>query len=130
MTRRTLLLAGAGTAALTACSASTTSSKPKGQPAGKKLVALADVPVGGAKAVNLPDGTPGVVAQPTAGTAVCFSAICTHNGCTVAVHGKELDCPCHQSRFNAFTGAVLQAPATSPLPKIPVKVSGGDVVTA
>src|SRR3954447_8337088 len=133
MTRRALLgagAAGAGAAALAACTSSTSGGGSKAQTSGHKLVALADVPVGGAAAVTLADGSPAVVARPSAGAAACFSAICTHNGCTVAVKGKQLDCPCHQSRFNAFTGAVLQGPASSPLPKIPVKVSGGEVVTA
>jgi len=141
MTRRTLLAAsaaGAGAAALSstlaACSAGSSGSggsgDSSGQPAGRKLVALADVPVGGAAAVKLPDGTPGVVARPTAAEARCFSAICTHQGCTVAVKGKELDCPCHGSRFNALTGAVLSGLAPRALDKVPVTVKGGEVVTA
>jgi len=73
MTRRTLLAAGAagaGAAALAACSPSSGSGGSGGssgsgsQPAGRTLVDLTAVPVGGAKAVKLPDGTPGVVARP------------------------------------------------------------------
>jgi len=138
ITRRTLLAAGAagaGAAALAACSSDSGGSggsgdSSSGQPAGRKLVALADVPVGGAAAVKLPDGTPGVVARPTAAEARCFSAICTHQGCTVAVKGKELDCPCHGSRFNALTGAVLSGLAPRALDKVPVTVKGGEVMTA
>jgi Rieske Fe-S protein len=137
ISRRTALVAGAagaGATMLAACSSGSGGSGSAGggggQTAGRKLVALSDVPVGAAAAVKLPDGTPGVVARPSSGTAVCFTAICTHNGCTVAVNGKQLDCPCHGSQFNALTGAVLQGPATSPLAKVPVKVSGGEVVTA
>jgi Rieske Fe-S protein len=125
---------GAGAAMLAACSGG--SSTPSGgggsdtsQPAGKPLTALNAVPVGQAKAVNLPDGRPGVVARPTATTAACFSAICTHAGCTVAANGATLDCPCHGSQFNAVTGKVLRGPATQPLESIPVSVSGGNVVT-
>jgi Rieske Fe-S protein len=47
----------------------------------------------------------------------------------VQISGKELDCPCHGSRFDALTGAVLSGPASSPLHKIPVQISGGQVVT-
>jgi Rieske Fe-S protein len=134
VSRRTVLAAAtvaAGAGALAACSKGSGGGGggAKGQPADRQLVRLADVPVGGATAVNLPDGTPAVVARPSAGTAACFSAICTHQGCTVAVRGKELDCPCHGSRFNALTGAVLTGPATAPLEKVPVKVTGGLVVT-
>jgi Rieske Fe-S protein len=95
---------------------------------GHALISLDDIPVGSAKSVRLPDGSPGVVARPSATTAACFSAICTHMGCTVAPKGQELDCPCHGSRYNAFTGAVLQGPAPKPLKKIDVTVANGKVV--
>jgi Rieske Fe-S protein len=92
------------------------------------LVALADVPVGGAVAVTTPAGDPVIVSQPTAGTAVAFSAVCTHQGCLVAPRGADLICPCHGSVFDAKTGAVLQSPATRPLPSVPVTVQNGEVV--
>lgn len=70
-----------------------------------------------------------MVAQPTAGKVVAFSAVCTHQGCAVAVASKtELDCPCHGSKFNALTGAVLNGPANKPLPSVAVKLSGDSVV--
>ena len=68
------------------------------------------------------------MAQPTAGSVVAFSAICTHLGCTVAPQGKQLDCPCHGSVYDAFTGKVINGPAPRPLPSIPVTVQGGQVV--
>jgi Rieske Fe-S protein len=136
MTRRSLLAAGAAGAAaatLAACSGGGSSGSggaaPASEPAGKALAKVADVPVGGAKAVQLPDGSPAVVAQPSAGRVACFSAICTHQGCTVQVQGKELDCPCHGSRFDALTGAVLSGPASRPLDKVAVTVNGGEIVT-
>jgi Rieske Fe-S protein len=48
------------------------------------------------------------------------SARCTHLGCTVAWNNAERswDCPCHGSRFDP-DGAVLQAPATQPLRRLP-----------
>ena len=136
ITRRTALavgVAGAGAVALAACSSSDSDSKTSGdagksQSSGQPLTKLADVPVGQAKSVKLPDGSPGVVARPSADTAVCFTAICTHQGCTVKVNGAKLDCPCHGSQFNALTGAVLQGPASQPLAKVPVKVENGEVV--
>jgi Rieske Fe-S protein len=134
VSRRAVLAAGAGgvgVVALAACSAGGGgASPPTHVSAGKQLTALSTVAVGEAKSVSLPDGSPGIVARPTAGTAVCFSAICTHQGCTVAPNGNRLDCPCHGSRYNALTGAVINGPATQPLAKIPVTVTNGQVVTA
>ena len=97
-------------------------------PSGNTLAVLSKVPVGGAVAATDANGKPIIVAQPTAGKAVAFSAICTHMGCTVAVNGAELDCPCHGSKYNALTGAVINGPAPKPLPPVAVEVQNGDVV--
>jgi Rieske Fe-S protein len=95
---------------------------------GGALAKVSAVPVGGALAAAGPDGQPIVIAQPTAGKIVAFSAICTHQGCKVLVDGSKLNCPCHGSMFDAFTGKNLGGPAPTPLPAVPVKVSGTDVV--
>lgn len=132
--RSVLAVAGAGgigVLGLAACAAGGggTPAPPTRQAAGQRLTALSAVPLGQCKAVQLPDGSPAIVARPSANSAVCFSAICTHEGCTVSPNGSQLDCPCHGSRFNGLTGAVLNGPATQPLPKIPVAVTNGQVVT-
>ena len=92
------------------------------------LVALADVPVGSAVGVEDADGKPVIVAQPSQGDVVAFTAVCTHKGCTVKPEGKELKCPCHGSVYDAFTGKNLSGPAPSPLAAIAVKVEGDQVV--
>jgi len=92
-------------------------------------VALSKVPVGGAVSAKSPDGKPVIVAQPSAGQVVAFSAKCTHMGCTVAPRGAKLQCPCHGSQFDALTGKVLHGPAQRPLAAFPVKVEGGTVVS-
>jgi Rieske Fe-S protein len=51
-------------------------------------------------------------------------------GCTVQPVGAKLDCPCHGSQFDALTGAVLHGRASSPLHRVQVAVSAGQVVTA
>src|SRR5581483_2693647 len=82
------------------------------------------VPVG--KAIVVTGKNPYVVAQPTAGKFVAFSAVCTHRGTTVgAGDGLTLVCPAHGSEFNAATGAVEHGPATKPLPSAPITAANG-----
>ncbi|UKJ64558.1 Rieske (2Fe-2S) protein [Cellulosimicrobium cellulans] len=95
---------------------------------GQALASVDDVPVGGALAVTV-DGAPLLVTQPEEGTFAAFSAICTHQGCTVAPGDGELLCPCHASRYDLATGAVLGGPAPSPLPEVPVTVDDGEVTS-
>jgi Rieske Fe-S protein len=137
--RRTVLTTGAtvagvavGAVALTACGSSDDSKSGTAQApiaAGTQLVALADVPVGEAKAAKAPDGSDVIVARTSDSAVAAFSAICTHQGCTVAPKGADLVCPCHGSVFNALTGEVKQGPANKPLPPVQVKVENGKVVT-
>jgi thiosulfate dehydrogenase [quinone] large subunit len=99
-------------------------------PAGHRLGATTDVPVGGAAQFTDPaSGDPGLVLQPAAGTFVAFNAICPHAGCTVAFARSNdiIACPCHGSEFNARTGAVEQGPATRGLTHIPVTAAGGQL---
>ena len=100
---------------------------PDAPPVGEDIAALADVPVGGSIDATI-NGQPALVAQPTAGQVVAFSAICTHQQCVVAAAGAEFDCPCHGSRYDAATGDVLNGPALKALSSIPVAVSGDRIV--
>jgi cytochrome b6-f complex iron-sulfur subunit len=76
-------------------------------------------------------GNPAVLVHLKSGDFVAYSAVCTHQGCTVAYKGGKLACPCHGSVFDPAKGAkVVAGPAPSPLPEIPVKVEGGEVVKA
>lgn len=72
-----------------------------------------------------------VLVRDAAGNVHGLSATCTHQGCTVSsVSGGRITCPCHGSRFDASTGAVVNGPATRPLPAVPVVVRGGNVYPA
>jgi Rieske Fe-S protein len=94
------------------------------------IVAAADVPVDGG-VVEIVDDRKVIVTQPEAGTYKGFSAVCPHEGCTVAgVQEGSIFCPCHGSRFDTSTGAVLQGPATVPLAPVPVAQQGDDIVFA
>jgi len=95
--------------------------------AGEQVATLADIPVGGSISATI-GGEPALLAQPTAGQVVAFSAICTHQQCAVAAAGSKFECPCHGSIFDAATGEVETGPALEPLPSIAVTVDGDRVV--
>lgn len=89
---------------------------------GAVLAQTSDIPVGGGKIFSAADV---VVTQPTAGQFKCFSATCTHAGCTVGqVAGGTINCPCHGSKFRIADGSVANGPAAAPLPSRSITVTG------
>ena len=146
LSRRNVILAGGSTAAavaLAACSstpdtgavpanqaptdATGSGTEPSSAATPTEVAKLADIPVGGGIAATL-DGQPILLAQPTEGTVVAFSAICTHKGCKVEPAATEFDCPCHQSRYDLATGEVLGGPAPRALDPVTVTVDGDSVL--
>ena len=117
-----------GVGALAACGDAP--STPPAAPAPGRLAGLGDVPVGSSTVVTSPNGAPVALTRPQPDRVVAHSAVCTHQGCTVGPAGTTLACPCHGSVFDATTGAVQQGPADRPLPAIPVRVQGQDIVAA
>jgi Rieske Fe-S protein len=92
------------------------------------LASTSDVPVGGGKILT---DKKIVLTQPKSGEFHGFSAVCTHAGCIVgSVSDGTINCPCHGSRFSVTNGAVVNGPATSPLPPVNVKVQGTSIVQA
>ncbi len=82
---------------------------------------------------------PGVIQFPTnrkwvVDNIVCYSKICTHVGCPVALYEQtthHILCPCHQSTFDAPRGAqVLFGPANRPLPQLPMGVDSEGYLVA
>ena len=93
--------------------------------AGTVVGTASSVPVGGGKIF---EDQSVVVTQPSAGTFKAFSAICTHQGCTVSsVSGGTINCPCHGSKFKIADGSVASGPAKRPLPGKQVTASGGQL---
>ncbi|MFD4373103.1 Rieske (2Fe-2S) protein [Streptomyces sp. NPDC058486] len=97
-------------------------------PAGTPLASTSEIPVGGGTVFA---DRKVVVTQPTEGEFKAFSAICTHQGCTVnKVADGTIDCPCHGSKFAITDGAVKAGPAPRPLPAEEITVSGETITLA
>jgi quinol---cytochrome c reductase iron-sulfur subunit len=77
---------------------------------------------------------PGTIMNWTVDNIVAYSKICTHVGCPVALYEQtthHILCPCHQSTFDATTGAqVTFGPAPRPLPQLPIGVDSDGYLIA
>jgi cytochrome b6-f complex iron-sulfur subunit len=94
---------------------------------GQAIARASEVPAGSAVKFK-ESGNPAVLVHLDSGDFVAYSAVCTHQGCTVAYQKGQLACPCHGSVFDPANGAeVVAGPAPRPLPDIPVEVRGGEV---
>ncbi len=75
-------------------------------------------------------GTPAVLFKSKTGV-YAYSAVCTHEGCTVQYNSasKNLQCGCHGAVFDPESdGNALSGPTNKPLPKIKVAVDGAWIV--
>ncbi|MFG3290455.1 Rieske (2Fe-2S) protein [Streptomyces sp. NPDC048179] len=141
-TRRTVLATGAAALAVgcAGCSnyndnsgSSSSSESPSaesttGAAAGTALAQTSEIPEGGGTVFK---DQKVVVTQPTKGEFKAFSAICTHQGCTVnRVADGTIDCPCHGSKYKIADGSVAHGPATRPLPAKSITVSGNSITLA
>ena len=74
-------------------------------------------------------GTPVAVAD-VGGTLYAFGNTCTHEGCSLAqgqLDGTTVTCPCHGSRFDVTSGAVVRGPAREPVASYAVRVEGKEI---
>ncbi len=96
-----------------------------GDSAGGALATIDEVPVGGGTVFQKEKI---VVTQPTEGEFKAFSAVCTHQGCTVgSVNGDTIQCNCHGSQYNASDGKVKKGPAPKALAAKKVTVDGNNI---
>ena len=97
------------------------------------IASISDLNVGGALQIKLASGDPGILIR-TATDAVCaFSAVCTHEGCSVDYDSvsKELICPCHGARFDPLqNGKAIGGPTRTPLTELPVEISGEYIISS
>ncbi len=109
---------------------STTSQTPSGATTQKKIIKVASLAVGATHNFASSNGTPAVLFRTNTGV-FAYSAICTHEGCTVAYSkaSNHLQCPCHGAVFDPSAGGkAISGPSNTPLAKIKVAISGAWVV--
>ena len=105
-----------------------------GPKVGKGQVIAKKSDVGAGKAFPFADdetGQQSVLVHLESGEFAAYSAVCTHQACTVAYQPQtqKLACPCHGSVFDPLPGEVVQGPAESALPRVEVRVVDGQVRT-
>jgi Rieske Fe-S protein len=134
--RQALIGTGVTLAATTVAGCATYGKPPAAEPASQKpapegntaqaIARTSDVPVGSGVIVGSGDEAV-VLTQPSPGKFNCFSAVCTHAGCSVSeVVGAAIICPCHGSSFN-LDGTVAKGPATRPLDAKNIAVAEGSI---
>jgi nitrite reductase/ring-hydroxylating ferredoxin subunit len=87
-----------------------------------------DVPSGAMKGFKAGDG--GILVANIDGKFYAIRNRCTHRGCSLSMgrmEGEVVTCPCHGSRFNLKTGAVVRGPAEEPEPAYPVTIEGDGI---
>ena len=126
-------LAVAATFAGRALPKSSASVKASTKGKGNQIIKVAELPVGKTyNFVHSAQGVPAILFRTKTGV-FAYSAICTHQGCSVAYKSstKKLICPCHAAQFDPFANAkVVSGPAERALDKVNVKISGTWVVEA
>jgi thiosulfate dehydrogenase [quinone] large subunit len=127
------VLAVAATFAGRALPKSSASVKASTKGKGKQIIKVAELPVGKTfNFVHSAQGVPAILFRTKTGV-FAYSAICTHQGCSVSYKSstKKLICPCHAAQFDPFANAkAVSGPAERALDKVNVKISGVWVVEA
>ncbi|WP_320779082.1 Rieske (2Fe-2S) protein [Streptomyces sp. CRN 30] len=125
-TRRTVLVTTGAAVLLAGCGGDGGGGDGGESPAGDgELARTDDIPVGGGKVLG---DEKVVVTQPEEGDFRAFSAVCPHQGCTVAaVSDGTIDCACHGSRFSITDGSVTTGPATEGLAEERITVDGNTI---
>lgn len=104
---------------------------PETAPGQTDIAAVSDVaPNSAVSYTNADNELPEVLVRLPEGRFVAYSAVCSHQGCTVAYRPqiRKLVCPCHGGVYDpARGGAVVSGPPPLPLAKVKVEVRNGKV---
>jgi nitrite reductase/ring-hydroxylating ferredoxin subunit len=76
------------------------------------------------------DGTKVSVAA-AGGRLYAFDDACTHMGCSLGegeLENTTVTCPCHSSKFDVTSGAVMRGPAQRPVRSRSVEADGEDLL--
>lgn len=95
-----------------------------------RIASLHEVPPGTAKMFNFPGPHDAcLLICPKAGVLLAYSQKCTHLSCAVVPRIEEgvLHCPCHESRFDLYSGQNIAGPPPRPLPRIELEIDGDEV---
>lgn len=110
----------------------------RAQPAPLAIARVDDLPIGGAKVFEFPEGSaPRLLVRIGERSFVAYEQQCTHLQCPVvpAVRpaaaadrgGLQLHCPCHEGWFDLITGAPIAGPPQRALTRIELEVRGDAV---
>jgi len=137
LSRRVILrgaaLGGVALPLLAACGSDTGTADPPAKSAspstdssgGMDIASTADVPVGGGTIFADEEI---VLTQATEGDFKAFTAVCTHQGCTVTtIEDGTINCPCHGSMYSIEDGSVVGGPAPAPLKELTLTVEGDSI---
>ena len=95
---------------------------------GRVSVKLKDLPelaeIGGSVSIGNVKGKPVAITRTGPSSYIAFSLNCPHQGVKVSREGMGWKCNAHGSEFEA-DGDLVLGPATSRLPRVPIKVSRG-----
>lgn len=101
---------------------------------GQAIAAEGEVPPNSAVPfTNAETGQPEVLVRLQDGEFVAYSAVCTHQQCTVAYQpqSQRLACPCHGGVYDPASNAAVEAgPPPRPLPEAGIEVRDGQVFKA
>jgi len=89
---------------------------------------ISDVPPGAMKLIKVEDLE--VVVANVDGRFCAFGNICPHEGGPLAegeLEGNVVTCPWHFTRFDVFTGEVIDGVTDEPIPVYAVRVEGDEV---